>query len=505
MAVENKPLDAKAHAAIALHRFGFGPRAGSLAAIGADARGAIMAELDRPNAGQISDDDLLNSGEAARAAFDYRQERKADRLAQRAEREIAQNEANKAAQAAKEAQMAQASAPMNGAPAMEAKPAAAAPATADAQPPKPNPGPGIPQQIYLEEAKARFDSALGADIGFAERLVWFWSNHFCVSADKVRSVAGAFEREAIRPHVLGNFADMLMAVESHPAMLFYLDNARSIGPNSIAGLRQSKGLNENLGRETLELHTLGARAGYSQDDVTSFAKVITGWSITPLKQGERGGEFIFNERMHEPGAQTVLKTSYDDAGYEQGRSVLLALARHPATAQHIADKLVRHFVADEPPQTLVDKLAKRFLDTKGDLKEVSKALVLAPEAWDAPRTKLKKPSEWTVASMRACGLALSDIRRIVNTLNLLGEPLWRPPAPKGFGDDNAAWMDGLPERLDIANQLARRVGGLVDPEEMADAALGPLASPETRQALARAESRPQALALLLMAPEFLRR
>jgi uncharacterized protein (DUF1800 family) len=154
---------------------------------------------------------------------------------------------------------------------------------------------------------------------------------------------------------------------------------------------------------------------------------------------------------------------------------------------------------------LVDRLAKRFVETKGDLKEVSKALVLAPEAWDAPRTKLKRPGEWTVASMRICGMAIADVRRVIGTLNLLGEPLWRPPAPKGFSDDNAAWLDGLPQRLDIANQIARRVGGLIDPEEVADAALGPLASPETRQTLARAESRPQALALLLMAPEFLRR
>jgi uncharacterized protein (DUF1800 family) len=502
MAADNKPLDAKAQAAVALHRFGFGPRVGSLAAIGADARGAILAELDRPNAGQISDDDLLTSGEAARAAFNFRQERKAERLAQRAEKEMAQNEANKAAQAAKEAQ---ASAPKDAPPMDAAKLAETPPAMADGQPAKKNPAPGIPQQIYLEEAKARFDSALAADIGFAERLVWFWSNHFCISADKVRPVAGAFEREAIRPHVLGNFADMLLAVESHPAMLFYLDNARSIGPNSIAGQRRGKGLNENLGREILELHTLGARSGYSQDDVTNFAKVITGWTITPPKQPEHGGEFNYNDRMHEPGAQNVLKTNYEDTGYEQGRAVLLALARHPATAKHIAEKLARHFVADEPPKALVDRLAKRFMDTKGDLKEVSKTLVLAPEAWDAPRSKLKRPGEWTVASMRVCGMAIADVRRVINTLNLLGEPLWRPPAPKGFSDDNAAWLDGLPQRLDIANQIARRVGGLIDPEEVADAALGPLASPETRQTLARAESRPQALALLLMAPEFWRR
>ena len=502
MAADTRPLDAKEQAAKALHRFGFGPRVGSLAAIGADARGAILAELDRPHAGRISDDDLLTGGEAARAAFNFRQERKAERLAQRAEKEMAQNEAAKVAQVAKETQT---SGPKD-APAMDAgKPAEIPPDMANSQPAKKDLAPGIPQQIYLEEAKARFDSALNADIGFAERLVWFWSNHFCVSADKVRPVAGAFEREAIRPHVLGNFADMLMAAESHPAMLVYLDNARSIGPNSIAGKRQNKGLNENLGREILELHTLGARSGYSQDDVTNFAKVITGWTITPLKQNEHGGEFNYNDRMHEPGPQNVLRTSYDDTGYEQGRTVLLALARHPATAKHIAGKLARHFVADDPSQALVDRLAKRFLDTKGDLKEVSKTLVLAPEAWDAPRTKLKRPGEWTVASMRVCGMAIADVRRVINTLNLLGEPLWRPPAPKGFSDDNAAWLDGLPQRLDIANQIARRVGGLIDPEEVADAALGPLASPETRQTLARAESRPQALALLLMAPEFLRR
>ena len=222
-------------------------------------------------------------------------------------------------------------------------------------PAKPNPGPGIPQQIYLEEAKARLDSALGAEIGLVERLTWFWSNHFCISADKgqVRSLCGAYEREAIRAHVLGKFSDMLLAAESHPAMLMYLDNAGSIGPNSIAGQRRGKGINENLAREILELHTLGVRGGYSQGDVTSFAKVITGWTFRPLKQDpERGGEFIFNERLHEPGAQTVMGHNYDDSGYDQGRMVLLALARHPATARHVATKLARHFVADDPLEYL---------------------------------------------------------------------------------------------------------------------------------------------------------
>src|SRR5580704_7875159 len=303
--------DPKAEAALALHRFGFGPRLGSIAAIASDPRGALIAELDRPGAGRIADPDLLASGEAARAAFNFRQERKAQRLAERAQRETAKDAPTAAAEMSQ----------------------GAAPAA------KPNLQPGVPQQLYLEEAKARIDAALGADLGFAERLVWFWSNHFCVSADKgpVRALCGAYEREAIRAHVLGRFADMLAAVESHPAMLIYLDNVRSIGPDSIAGRNQHKGLNENLAREIMELHTLGVRTVYTQDDVTSFAKVITGWSIVPPRQDPaRGGEFTFNPRMHEPGDQTVIGRTYPEGGIEQGRAVLADLARHPATGRHVA-------------------------------------------------------------------------------------------------------------------------------------------------------------------------
>jgi uncharacterized protein (DUF1800 family) len=490
--------DPKSLAATALHRFGFGPRAGSLASVAADPRGAILAELDRPGAGRIADADLLTTGEAARAAFDFRQEKKAERLALRVDREATQAEAKKVAEAAKAADktdLAQAGSMQ--ADAMQAS-----------APAKANPGPGIPQQIYFEEAKARFDSALNAEIGIVDRLTWFWSNHFCVSADKgpVRALCGAFEREAIRGNVLGKFADMLVAVESHPAMLLYLDNAGSIGPNSVVGQRRGKGINENLAREILELHTLGVNGGYSQDDVTSFAKVITGWTFSPLKQDpQHGGEFVFNDRMHEPGAQSVLSRSYDDGGYEQGHAVLLTLARHPATAKHIATKLVRHFIADDPPPALVIRLAKRFLDTGGDLKDVTKTLLTSQESWDSPRSKLKRPAEWIMSSMRASGMMMSDVRRVINTLNLLGEPLWRPPAPKGFSDDSAAWLDGLAQRLDIANEIARRIGGMTDPEAVADDALGPLASAETRQTIVRAESRQQALALLLMSPEFQRR
>lgn len=477
--------DSKAQAALALHRFGFGPRAGEIAAIASDPRGAILADIDAGKA-LITDSSLPDSGTAARAIYDFRAERNAEKKMEQRARKVAQ------------AQQAQ------GAPTGEV--AGNAMAAPQAEPPKRDPRapPPLPQQMFLAEAKARVDAAVSADTGFAQRMAWFWSNHFCVSADKVVAVVGPYEREAIRPHIFGRFADMLAAVESHPAMIFYLDNERSIGPNSIAGLNRDKGLNENLAREILELHTLGVRSGYTQDDVTHFANVLTGWTIIPLNGNpDRGGEFVFNRRMHEPGEQVILARHYAENGAEQGRAVLNDLARHPATARHIAQKLAVHFVSDTPPQPLVDRLEKSFRDTDGDLKEVSRMLVTSPEAWAPARTKLKRPSEWIAAAMRLTG-AKVPLPRMVRSQALLGEPLWRPPAPNGFADLEAAWIDGLPRRLDLANEYAARIDPAADPNELLDQSLGALASPETRQTIARAESRRQAVALLLMAPEFLR-
>jgi uncharacterized protein (DUF1800 family) len=503
-------LDPQTQAALALHRFGFGPRAEAIARIASDPRGALLAELERPGAGAIGDPDLLTSAEAAQAGRDFRQVRKAARLAQNIEREADQQAARNAAQTGarntpKAAADAQPAPDMSPGPDMkpgaETKPPAAAAAR--------DPGPGIPQQIFLEEAKARLSAAADADIGFAERLVWFWSNHFCISAAKgggVAQLAGAYEREAIRPHVLGHFGDMLLAVETHPAMLLYLDNARSIGPNSPAGRAGGKGRNENLAREILELHTLGVRTVYSQADVTRFADVITGWTIVPPRADlPHAGEFTFNPRMHEPGAEKVIDKVYPDTGFEQGRAVLQALARHPATARHVATKLARHFVADDPPLALVDKLSRRFLDTQGNLKEMAKTLISAPESWAAPPRKLKRPGEWLIGMLRAANSDPPDVRPIMQAQNLLGEPLWRPPAPNGFADKDEAWIDGMAQRLDIATQAARRFGNQIDPKAVLDQVLGPLASADTRQTINRAESRPQALALLFMAPEFQRR
>jgi uncharacterized protein (DUF1800 family) len=306
--------------------------------------------------------------------------------------------------------------------------------------------------------------------------------------------------------VLGHFADLLQAVESHPAMLLYLDNATSIGPMSISGINNSRGLNENLAREILELHTLGVRTVYDQQDVTNFAKVITGWTIRNSGfDPERGGEFLFHPRMHEPGPQTVLGKDYRDTGLTQGRAVLADLARHPATAKHIAIKLARHFLADDPPPALVDTLAKTFIETDGDLWKVSKALVTAPEASAPERTKIKRPGEWVMSYLRAEGFNGVDPRNLVPTLNRLGEPPGRPPSPKGFSDDNGAWLENLSHRLDTANAFAQTNAERVDPKDLLEIALGPLASAETRQAVARAESKQQALTLVLMAPEFQRR
>jgi uncharacterized protein (DUF1800 family) len=477
--------DARA-AALALHRFGLGPRAGAIEAIASDPQAALMSELDQPGAGLVAAADLPSSGAANRAVFEFNAERTAkDKLARR-RREAAQKLAENAGQN----------------PSMENEMAAQSEAP-PAMTGQPEPVP-LPRQIFLDEAKARFDAAIRAEIGFVERLVWFWSNHFCVNADAT-VMAGGYEREAIRPYVLGRFADILQAVEGHPAMLLYLNNALSIGPDSVAGVNRDRGLNENLAREILELHTLGVRTGYSQADVTSFAKVLTGWTIREtVSDPDHGGEFVFLRRAHEPGPQTVIGRDYRDTGVEQGRAVLADLARHPATARHVATKLARHFIADEPPPALVDRLASRFLDTDGDLKEVTRALVSAPEAWAAEQAKIKRPAEWIVAALRATGQK-GDIQRIIGGLNLLGEPLWRPPAPKGFPDNNAAWLDGLAQRLDIANTFAQRIAGQLDPQAVREATIGPLASAETRSAIDRAESKPQVLTMLLMSPEFLRR
>jgi uncharacterized protein (DUF1800 family) len=466
---------AKAEAVLALHRFGMGPRPGSIAAIEADPRGALIAELERPPAGLIAASALPSSAIAFRTVADANAKRQAQLIVAKRAQEKAQR-------------------------------MAMAPSTSEAVLKEgaevADPG----RQFYLDEAKIRIEAALDAEIGLTERLVWFWSNHFCISADKIQSMSGAYEREAIRPHVLGRFADMLLAVEGHPAMLFYLDNWVSMGPNSIAGINRSRGLDENLARETLELHTLGVRSGYTQDDVIAFANVLTGWTLVQADGSpERGGEFTFNPRLHEPGEQKIMGKVYADEGVEQGRAVLLDLAKHPATATHVATKLARHFIADAPPAALVERMARVFLDTDGNLREVAKAMVSADESWTQPPAKLKSASEWRVGMFRACGFAQIEPAGFTEGQALLGERLWRPPSPKGYPDDEASWIDSMGRRLDIANKFAERMADKVDPETVVESVLGSTVSTEVRRAVGRADSRQQALALLFMSVEFQRR
>ena len=397
-------------AALALHRFGLGPRDGSIRRIANDPRGALLAELQKPNVARVSSAGMLNGGGTFRALRKFSIESAA--------RQKAAPPSMMSAMVLPQTMM------------MATGPSGAM-MRGDMAAPKAAPVQNVPRVLYLKEAKARIDKAMSADVGFVERLVWFWSNHFAVAGDKVGALAGTYEREAIRPHVLGRFADMLYAVESHPAMLFYLDNAFSTGSNSFIGLTEDTSVNENLAREIMELHTVGVRSGYTQEDVTNLANVISGWSIRPVNDTKRGGEFAFVEERHEPGDQVIWGKNYPDNGLAQGKAVLADLARKPQTATHIATKFARHFVADEPPPSLVEKLARNFTETDGNLRELAKTLVMAQESWDAPRSKLKTPAEWIVSSLRTTGTK-PEIGGIVRAQVILGQPLWVPAAPTGL-------------------------------------------------------------------------
>lgn len=377
---------------------------------------------------------------------------------------------------------------------------------------------------YATAVGARMDAALTSPAPFVERLVHFWANHFAVSADKftVVGLSGTLEFEAIRPHVLGKFGDMLGAVERHPAMLLYLDQAQSVGPNSPIGARVAArgvrkiGLNENLAREIMELHTLGVRTGYTQADVTEFARAMTGWTVSGIGRGPGArftgtdgpaGAFVFATPLHEPGARTIMGKRYDQSGERQAQSVLDDLAVHPATATHLATKLARHFAGDTPPPALVARLQATYLKTGGDLPSVYRVLIEAPETWAPQPVKFKTPWEWSVSSMRALGLNTIQPLAVTGLLNQLGQPIWKPGSPAGYDDIAASWAgpDAIMRRVEAAGRFAARANGAIDARALAPRLFPAAVTPATAQALANADSPSQALALLLVAPEFMRR
>ncbi|HVA14857.1 MAG TPA: DUF1800 domain-containing protein [Stellaceae bacterium] len=438
------------NALVATTRFGYAPRPGELASVARDPRGWVLRQLDAPPA--PLDPALPNSAAMVAELLQLRQDRK-----------------NQAADALKAANQRR-------------------------------------RAVYLAETAVRTNAAVNGAAPLLERLTRFWSNHFTVSCirPEITGFAGAFEREAIRPHVTGRFVDLLLAAERHPAMLFYLDQVLSIGPDSRVGQRQHKGLNENLAREMMELHTLGVDGGYTQDDVEALARILTGWSIARLR-APNAGTFRFYPQLHEPGSQTLLGKTYPESGYDQGELALRDLAAHPATATHIATQLARHFIADNPPKDAVQRIARVFRDTGGDLKRVTQAVVHEDAAWQ-PFAKVRTPDELLIAASRITGFTPPP-PFLVQTLHILDQQPFFAPSPAGWPDDAGDWVgpESVLHRADCCQSFAARLPDPPDPVALADAVFGETLPDDTAQAIRRAASRREGLALLLASPEFQRR
>jgi len=501
----------------AFRRFGLGPRPNDLEKL-TDPRGALLAEFDTPDIALIDDGTLQRTPALIQATFADEDLKKKQREANIRDKlaSIAMPEPGVAAKMFDPpTNMDMSGGNMSNGNMSGASMGAANMTGTNMMPgtkPADNKPPQSPEQIaFRAEVIARLAKACTAPIGFAERWVAFWSNHFSISVAKSnvgRATAGAFEREAIRPFITGRFVEMLRAVEQHPTMLNFLDNAQSIGPNSKAGKNRKQGLNENLAREILELHTMGVGSGYTQTDVTQLARIITGWSYAG-REGKLGepGSFIFNANAHEPGIVTLRGRTYAQGGAAQGLAALDDIAAEPAVANHIALKVARHFVADSPDPALVTRLATAFRQSNGDLGVLARTLIKDDVAWAAPATKIRNPWEFTVATYRALNRPTADPGPALNALNLLGQPLWQPGGPNGFPDDSRFWAspEGLKMRLQLSAQVAHQYKEATLPARLMDQILGPSASVQTREAILRAESREQAIALLLMSPEFQRR
>lgn len=362
---------------------------------------------------------------------------------------------------------------------------------------------------YELRVRSRFTQQTG--MPFRERFVHFWSNHFSVSGKSDSApISVGFEREVVRPNVMGRFADMLLASSQHPIMISYLDNTWSVGPNSQLGAVPGHGINENLAREILELHTLGVNGGYTQTDVTLFAKVITGWSFSTQANGSRPyGKFYFEPTYHEPGARTVVGKDYSQAGIDQGLAVIQDIARHPSTIDHVCTKIAKAFHSDNPPTSLIDQLKAAWTLSDGNLSTISQALVDAPEMWTAAQQKVKSADDYWMSMLRAMDPNWPDAWVNLWAYLCLGAPPFTAPSPAGWPVANTNWAaaGSLRNRLNLAIDrtlvLEQQISG--DVVEFGRSVLGPLLRPATEAAIQAAGSRHSGLAILFMSPEFQRR
>ncbi len=363
------------------------------------------------------------------------------------------------------------------------------------------------RDVFMRQNSMRFLTQIESQQPFIERMVLFWSNHFTVSISKPRimGLVNPYEVQAIRPHITGRFADMLIAVIQHPAMLIYLDNVSSIGPHSKAGIKRDKSFNENLGREILELHTLGVNGGYTQEDVIALANIITGWTLARENKNVVM-RFSFQPNMHEPGSKILLHKTYQEEGIEEGIKALNDLARHPATAKHIATKLARHFISDEPPQKAIDKLAHTFLKTDGDLAAVYHTLIGLKQAWEKPLEKFKNSYEFVISALRLHEVKIQD-KQINQTLRAINIIPFSAPSPAGYPDSNVYWSgaDMMMKRIEWSRLISQKIQDQVNALPLAQDMFGSLLHEETSSIIAGAPSPQDAFAFLLASPEFQRR
>ncbi|WP_111977171.1 DUF1800 domain-containing protein [Algibacillus agarilyticus] len=364
----------------------------------------------------------------------------------------------------------------------------------------------LAKQVYSHLSANMVLQAVDSNTSFSWRLLDFFSNHFSVTGQNrvMQAYAATLEREAIAPNLVNKFEDMLLTVTQHPAMLIYLNNERSFGANSKRG-KQGKGLNENLAREILELHTLGVNGGYTQKDVIALANGITGWSVAnPLKDKTAGFKFV--SKGHEPRTQTLLNTAYPQQGFNQGKQMLIDLARHPSTANFVCTKLVKHFVSDKPKTDLVNKMVATWMRTQGNLKQVLTSMLTHSDAWHTEFEKFKTPREFLISTLRALPNLNMNEKQIINALTELGQKPLNAGSPAGFSDDEADWLgaSAIMARIDMSAMLANRVKK-TNIKHVLTMSLGSRISEHTRLMITRAESAKSALTLLLMSPEFQRR